>query len=147
MTSTLDLPTSTPPRRRAAKTVAATAVGLAAVVAAPALTANAAPTAAVTAVADDEAERHDRLERLCAKARHQLVHTKRLIDRIEGGPAVEGSIKWLQHLLFHAREQGLEDRVVMLENRIAVRTAQLEFLKIRARYLVEVIQLCDELGA
>lgn len=142
---------NTPRTRMVAGLAAIVAVGTIAV---PSAVGAAAPAAdGQPAVADDtEAERDGeqvraRLARACARIPNLQRRTDNLIERLQGDAETKGSLAWLQTQIERSEDAGRDQLVIVLENRLEVRTALLPVLELRRDGLDELAGLCAEWGA
>jgi hypothetical protein len=87
-----------------------------------------------------------RLERACRRVPNLQIRTDRLIERLQGDSDTLGSLLWLERQIERARENGRDQLVTVLENRLAVRTASLDVLELRADALDDLEQICIDLG-
>jgi hypothetical protein len=132
-------------RRMAALTAGLAATG-ALLVPAPASAATAAP-AAVAPAAADPSDLGPRLERACLRIPNMETRTANLIRRLEGDAETRGSLLWLQAAIDRATESGRTDLAEVLTNRLAVREATLEALKLRLESLIPSLKdLCAANG-
>lgn len=147
MTPTTSTPAPSRPSRRAGAWRRATVAGLAGVllVAAPGVAAAASggEEPAATRSAD---ELRPRIERACLRIPNLQIRTDNLLARLQGDATTRGSLAWLQVQIDRARERGRDDLVLVLENRLAVRTATIPVLEQRAIGLDRLAERCAELG-
>jgi hypothetical protein len=88
----------------------------------------------------------ERIDVLCARVPNLQTRTNNLIVRLESSVETRGSLAWLADLVNKARTNGREDLAVVLENRLAVRTATLEVLKLRVDALADAAVFCEGRG-
>ncbi len=88
----------------------------------------------------------ERLDVLCARIPNLQTRTSNLITRLESDAETRGSLAWLTALAARARTNGRDDLAVVLENRLAVRTATLDVLKLRVDALADAAVFCDGRG-
>jgi hypothetical protein len=87
-----------------------------------------------------------RLERLCLRVPNLQIRTDRLLERIQGDATTRGSLAWLEVQIERARSSGREQLAIVLENRLAVRTATVDVLRMRADALDVIEQICIDHG-
>ncbi len=135
-------PTRTPRIRTA---LAATILAAGALVAPTAVDAAATEPAAEDPAGAD-AEIRPRLERACLRIPNLQTRTANLLERLQGDAETRGSLAWLAVQIDRAEEAEREQLVIVLENRLEVRTAFVPVLELRRDSLVELAALCAENG-
>ncbi len=131
--------------RRGRRGAAGLAIAATAAVGVPALASAATlspMTTEPTPPADVPAALEARVERLCARVDNLQLRTDRLLARLEADADTRGSLAWLAAQAERAREQDRDDLAVVLENRLAVRTAALEVVELRVEALATIAEFC-----
>ncbi len=88
-----------------------------------------------------------RIQKACARVPVISERVDDHIARLSGDAETKGSLLWVEQQIATATADGHEQRAAVLENRLTVRTARLELLKVRATALDELRTLCDEHAA
>ena len=106
---------------------------------------SAAPAMATTAASPSTSgpeQRQERLDRACARVPDLTARVESVLARIQGDADTVGSIAWLESRAAEARENGREQLAGLIENRIAVRTEQIDVLEVRLDNLAEAAAAC-----
>jgi hypothetical protein len=88
-----------------------------------------------------------RIEKACARVPVISERVDDHIARLSGDAETKGSLLWLRAKADAATANGHAERAKFIENRLTVRTARLELLKVRATALDELQAMCDEHSA
>ena len=102
---------------------------------------SATPVLATTTTTETD-QRHERLDRACARVPNLTARVESVLARIQGDADTVGSIAWLESRAAEARENGREQLAGLIENRIAVRTEQIDVLEVRLDNLAEAAAAC-----
>lgn len=101
---------------------------------------SAAPAMAAT---NDSDHFQERIEVACARVPNLTTRVENVLARISGDAETRGSIAWLETKADQARDNGREELVEFIENRIAVRTERIDVLEIRLDNLGEAAAFCE----
>ncbi len=101
-------------------------------------------TAASASTTTDPNVSEARIEKACARVPVISERVDDHIARLSGDAETKGSLLWLRAKADTATANGHAERAKFIENRLTVRTARLELLKVRATALDELQAMCDE---
>lgn len=104
--------------------------------------------ASVTAPATtdrDQDRLSDRVRILCERVPFLLRRAQNLLDRIQGGEDVVGSLAWLDARIERARAAGRDDLVVVLTNRREIRAGLIPVLQRHIARLTQILERCKQL--
>ena len=114
------------------------------VIAAVSIVSVTAASASTTTATSDPTLSEARIERACARVPAITERVDEHIARLSGDADTKGSLLWLQQKIDTANADGHEQKAAFLQNRLTVRTARLDLLKVRATALDELQVMCDE---
>ena len=97
----------------------------------------------VLATTTETEQRQERLDRACARVPNLTARVESVLARIQGDADTIGSIAWLESRAAEARQNGREQLAGLIENRIAVRTEQIDVLEVRLDNLAEAAAACE----
>lgn len=141
---------TTTPRGHRTRGLAVVGVALTTALALPLVASPVEAAASVSATAPSATDRDqdrlaDRVHILCERVPFLLRRAQNLLDRIQGGEDVVGSLAWLDARIERARAAGRDDLVVVLTNRREIRAGLIPVLERHIARLTQILERCNQL--
>jgi hypothetical protein len=92
----------------------------------------------------DEPIWRERADRLCERVPRVQLRGDRILDRLQAGANVKGSIAWLTERADRARDERQDDLATFFEHRATIRTERIDVLNARADALDDAASWCAE---